>query len=676
MIGIYSKGISNIPFLESFLKDEVVLNPKSSCSLNFIAGWGRKESAAQAIQKAKKRGVPYLSLEDGFIRSIELGVHEARRLSLIADPIGIYYDATSPSRLEEMLNHDVFPEELLNEAAQCIEFIIEHKISKYNHTDNTFIPKNYTKKNILLIDQTANDMSVELGLANEESFKRMYEYALATYPDENIYIKVHPDVIAQKKRGYLSEIPPNSLICVISEDINPVDLLSHMDHVMVVTSQLGFEALMLGKRVSCFGLPFYAGWGLTDDQLESDRRTKSRSLLEVFAAAYLRYPSYIRPETGIPGRLMDVLQYIVLEKQKDTRTKIYNAVGIPKWKRQFIRPFFNNNESIHFLTSQEARPTLEDESKVVVWSYQSAKMIEGYPDSRIERIEDGFYRSVGLGSNFHAPWSLIKDDIGMYFNPQSPSRLEKILNIWEFDEIDLEEARLIREYILEHQLSKYNVDVGKELILNIRERQKILFVPGQVADDASILYGCTGSIRSTEGLLRYLRETFPDAFILFKPHPDVVKRNRQGVYLDEDVAHLCDQVETEASVLQCIEKADEVHTLTSQSGFDALLRGRKVYTYGGPFYAGWGLTSDFSEFPRRNRRLSIDELVAGALIYYPKYFNWDLRQQTDCRSVLRKLVAQREGKSRRVYTGLLDTNKTRWLRRYLYLSREILGLGK
>ena len=35
---------------------------------------------------------------------------------------------------------------------------------------------------------------------------------------------------------------------------------------------------------------------------------------------------------------------------------------------------------------------------------------------------------------------------------------------------------------------------------------------------------------------------------------------------------------------------DEVHTLTSLTGFEALLRGIEVHAYGGPFYAGWGLT--------------------------------------------------------------------------------------
>jgi capsular polysaccharide export protein len=44
-----------------------------------------------------------------------------------------------------------------------------------------------------------------------------------------------------------------------------------------------------------------------------------------------------------------------------------------------------------------------------------------------------------------------------------------------------------------------------------------------------------------------------------------------------------------------------------------------VATYGAPFYAGWGLTEDRVSLPRRTRRLTLDELVAGALILYPAY---------------------------------------------------------
>ena len=64
---------------------------------------------------------------------------------------------------------------------------------------------------------------------------------------------------------------------------------------------------------------------------------------------------------------------------------------------------------------------------------------------------------------------------------------------------------------------------------------------------------------------------------------------------------------------------EEVHTLTSLTGFEALLRGLSVTCWGQPFYAGWGLTRDQAPLPRRVRRLTLDHMVAGALLLYPRY---------------------------------------------------------
>lgn len=58
--------------------------------------------------------------------------------------------------------------------------------------------------------------------------------------------------------------------------------------------------------------------------------------------------------------------------------------------------------------------------------------------------------------------------------------------------------------------------------------------------------------------------------------------------------------------------------MTSLGGFEALLRGKKVYCYGQPFYAGWGLTQDAYPINRRNKILSLNALIAGALIEYPR----------------------------------------------------------
>ena len=163
-------------------------------------------------------------------------------------------------------------------------------------------------------------------------------------------------------------------------------------------------------------------------------------------------------------------------------------------------------------------------------------------------------------------------------------------------------------------------------------------------DDASIRYGCT-AVNNNLALLQAAREAHPDGFIVYKVHPDVLARNRRGKIDWEQVRHYADVIETEISVDNCIHACDVVHTMTSLTGFDALLRGKTVVTYGQPFYAGWGLTNDQGKsFPpeRRVRKLTLDELTAAALLLYPMYFDWQSRQFTTCETVLKMLLEQKK----------------------------------
>ena len=52
----------------------------------------------------------------------------------------------------------------------------------------------------------------------------------------------------------------------------------------------------------CFGVPWYAGWGLTNDtfaplEILQGRRGINRSLAHLFACAYLKYARYVSPVT-------------------------------------------------------------------------------------------------------------------------------------------------------------------------------------------------------------------------------------------------------------------------------------------------------------------------------------------------------------------------------------------
>ncbi len=144
-------------------------------------------------------------------------------------------------------------------------------------------------------------------------------------------------------------------------------------------------------------------------------------------------------------------------------------------------------------------------------------------------------------------------------------------------------------------------------------------MPGQVEDDLSVRLG-GGEIRSNLGLLARVRAASPDAFILYKPHPDVEAGHRRGFVPPLLATKFADGVIRGGSIARFLGEIDELHTLTSLAGFEALLRGCKVVVYGRPFYAGWGLTNDRVAHGR-GRRLTLEELVAGALILYPRYLD-------------------------------------------------------
>jgi capsular polysaccharide export protein len=263
---------------------------------------------------------------------------------------------------------------------------------------------------------------------------------------------------------------------------------------------------------------------------------------------------------------------------------------------------------------------------------------------RLLHVEDGFIRSVGLGSDLIRPLSLVLDERGIYFDATRPSDLEHMLATREFTDDDIPRAQSVRTFIVKHGITKYNLEPRQSVIWPSSGKQVVL-VPGQVEDDASIRLGCT-TVKTNLDLLRAVRALRPDAFIVYKPHPDVLSLNRKGRVAIDAARQYADHIESGVSVVSCIEACDEVHTMTSLTGFDALLRGKKVVTYGQPFYAGWGLTEDRAEqataFARRQRRLTLDELVAGVLLHYPIYWDWDLKGYTTCEAVLHRIVETRD----------------------------------
>ncbi|MCV3341172.1 capsular polysaccharide biosynthesis protein [Campylobacter lari] len=588
-----------------------------------FTGWGRKRTGRWASFLYKKFNGSLILLEDGFLRSLNLGVEKSPSFSIVKDDVGIYYDATAPSKLENILNTYKFSYEELKQAKKAIEFIKKEKLSKYNN--NLCVPKELfsgSEERVLIITQVANDASLKFGLADNFSTQDIINEAIKKNPNAKIYIKIHPDVLSGKKQSDFNaqDLPSNCV--VIKENYNPVELLNYFKKVYTKTSGMGFEALILGCECVCYGVPFYAGWGLTQDKQVCKRRLKKRTLEEVFYATYILYSEYFNPYLNQKSDIFDTIYTLTKYKKiEQANSNTLYFLGFSKWKREFVRPFFEaKNNKIIFLNSLDElyKANLNPDDKIFIWGkkYDKVLLAKDFKNA-IFLVEDGFLRSVFLGSDLTRPFSLIVDSKGLYVDPSKPSDLEDILQNHIFDESLKQRAKKLIITITQNKFSKYN---GlKHEKLNFNTNKKIILIPAQVEDDASMILGGAGF--DTLKLLQSVRKANENAFIVFKPHPDVLSGNRKGLKDKNIILKYCDEIIENVSIDSAINASDEVHTITSTSGFDALLRGKKVVVYGKPFYAGWGLTSDFHKIPRRTRVLSLEELVAGVLILYPRYIH-------------------------------------------------------
>ncbi len=623
-IGIQSATLFALPHLARFFPQSTLVRLPwlfpSLRGVTQLAGWGHKRCGRVTRALAKRHGLHYLALEDGFVRSYDLAVRGASPWSIVADDTGIYYDATRPSQLERLIAQGVVPPE----ADALMARMRDHRISKYNaaHFDAPALPGSY----LLLIDQCAGDASVPLGMASAASFDAML--AAAKAKGQPLVIKTHPDVASGKRRGFLAAMNLPDDAVRISEEVNPYQLFEGATEVHTVTSLLGMEALIAGKKVVCYGAPFYAGWGLTEDRAlpasVAARREARPSLLQLFAAAYLHYPRYIDPYSGAPSDLGASIDRILWlrDHYRDWPRRLHGW-GFPTWKRPHVVPF---------LAPPGGAITFHDEIKTAVTAAQrdgvplaiwAAKEPQNFSSATpLLRVEDGFLRSRGLGSDLIAADSLAVDARGIYFDGGNPSHLEQQLEGGGFDAALLTRAALLREAVIAAALSKYNL--GGEALPDFPSDRPLHLVVGQVEDDASIQRGGR-AIRTNAELLAQVRAAHPEAWILYKPHPDVLAGNRRAGAADR-AATDADQWVGHVALPALLARVDALHTITSLAGFEMLLRGGRVITYGQPFYAGWGLTDDKAgPFPRRTRRATLDELVAAALILYPRYYDWQAR---------------------------------------------------
>ncbi|QNP42789.1 hypothetical protein H9L15_11930 [Sphingomonas daechungensis] len=339
------------------------------------------------------------------------------------------------------------------------------------------------------------------------------------------------------------------------------------------------------------------------------------------AAAYLSDQTYVNPYSGAPMNVMEAAALCGFwRKLIDSNREITSAFGFAFWKQPTVAPLlWAGEDPVPFKT---ALSSADSDGEIAVWKSRTPTdvlaRIEREADAVLE-VEDGFIRSVGLGSDCVPPLSIVVDRLGVHFDPAKPSELENLLQNGAFDSGTLQRARDLRELIVEVGVSKYGSGSAK---LEAREPNRhYVLVPGQVEDDRAVLCGAQ-AVAGNLDLLRRVREQRPDACIIYKPHPDVEAGHRIGAVEDREALALADEIVRDQPISALIDYVDELHVNTSLAGFEALLRKKPVTAHGVPFYAGWGLTTDLGPVPaRRSAKRSLDELVAAVLLTYPRYLD-------------------------------------------------------
>lgn len=415
-----------------------------------------------------------------------------------------------------------------------------------------------------------------------------------------------------------------SRCATLNEPCDPWTLADRAEEVWCGSDHgLATIAALLGKPVRVF------------DRSGASREADLASRL----LARLAAQSYASPFDGETWPLLRLIDQMGEWRRMIEANRSFAAIyGVARWKRITTDPLLWDGTG-PVRHARTLPPAAGPETMVLAWKSRTPARVLAQLEAAgasVAELEDGMIRSVGLGANCVPPLSVITDSSGVYFDPNAPNDLEILLECGELPAQWVKRAKDLRTTLVQAGISKYGQgEVTKPTLVS--EGRRIL-VTGQVEDDRSVLSG--GANCTNLELIARTRALEPDAWIIYKPHPDVEAGHRKGHVPDHVVLRHANEIERHAPIADLISRVDAVHVITSLAGFEALLRGKEVTTHGQPFYAGWGLTRDLAPpNPRRTRKRSLDELVAATLIGYPRYVDPVTRLPCPPEVLLRRIMA-------------------------------------
>ena len=580
-----------------------------------FAAWRGTRGASRMRQHAAARGAPFLTLDRGLLRAPPQYGAASAVLSVTAVAAAGPHSAVdilSPDRV--LASRGWETPALLERARVARRELVSSRIGG-SWWGQQALPGG---EGITLVDCQGIDP-----VWSEAACRSMFLAALAHSPPDKVIV-LAPSDRRRSAKLFGAAIPRGCH--VVTAPFDPWAAIERAARVYTIGGETGFLALLAGRPVDCFGDAFYSGWGITRDGPNLALRPYCRGVDEIFAGACLIATRCLDPYRHQPASFEDIAQILAeWRKIDEVNRRVAVCVGMSFWKRRRVADFFRSaagtpafrRTTRRALAAANTRPG----DMIAVWASRAPNgFVAAAKDRKIPvlLVEDGFIRSVGLGSDFVPAASLVLDGRAMHYDPHVCSDLQDLLLRSEFDERLIGRARSLIQQLVARGITKYNLGDATLSLDAPRDRRRIL-VPGQVEDDLSVLLN-SDKVRGNLDLLAHVRAANRDAFIVYKPHPDVDAGHRKGAIPDADAGAIADLIVRSVSTAALLGEIDELHTLTSLAGFEALLRRRRVVVYGRPFYAGWGLTADVTAIDR-GRILSLEELVAGALILYPRYLD-------------------------------------------------------
>ncbi|HVV94316.1 MAG TPA: hypothetical protein VHD15_12950, partial [Hyphomicrobiales bacterium] len=402
---------------------------------------------------------PHWWIGDGFFRRVVRPGEDPPAVSLLVDDLGPPRDARRESRLERILT-DAGLEAHAARGADLRARIVSLRLAQECGGADILPPLPTSgRRRILLVDQRRGDPLLDGAAATAADLGTMAAAARREHPDADLLLRTVPG-------GILGATAAADLIR-LDPGLSDHAALDLADEVWTVSAEIGFLAVLRKLKVACFGLPFYAGWGLTLDRSSpagAAALARRRPLsLDAFAAGIIAlYPRYADPILQTTLTAEAALDRLAdwRDRQRGPR-RCYVCVGFVPWKRAIARLYLVDAAAPPRFASPASlrRQPPPAETVICAWGAELPEADEAELRAggrELLHMEDGFVRSVGLGSDFLLPASLVLDRSGLYFDATRPSDLETLLATTEFEPLLLARAAALRQRLVSARLTKYN----------------------------------------------------------------------------------------------------------------------------------------------------------------------------------------------------------------------------